>query len=78
VAEWQLVRVTGSHVQAQRQRAEYRADARGVYRLCGVPVNYLLMIGAQSEQGTAAPFQFRVPVNHRYATTDIVLATPPN
>ena len=74
-AEWIRVKVNAreSDLYGQNHVAEYRADSNGVFRLCGLPVNHLLKISARHADGEATPFEFRIPADHRFATTDIVL-----
>jgi hypothetical protein len=76
-AEWQIVglRAEGASVgvtSTPRWRS-VRADARGAFRLCGVPVNTALVLTAETDGARATAVEVRIPPNGRFARAELVL-----
>jgi hypothetical protein len=70
-AEWsELVartNVVGITTESQGRRLETRADAHGVFRLCGVPVSTVITLRASSNGMTGDPVTVRIPPNGLFA-----------
>jgi hypothetical protein len=75
-AEWQqpYMRVTGGLVErgSRARWVEARADARGRYRICGVPVNMALTLRAESDSA-AVTNTVTIPPGGRMARADLTL-----
>jgi hypothetical protein len=55
------------------ERLETRPDARGAFRLCGVPVNAALVLEATSDSAATELVDVRIPANGRFARADLLL-----
>jgi hypothetical protein len=80
VAEWREQRVSaavapGAPIAAEQTRwLEARPDARGTFRLCGVPTGTALTLRAEHDSAAAvAPTPVRIEPSARFARADLVL-----
>ncbi len=53
-----------------------RADASGVFRLCGVPIFTALVLSVESDSAEAELFPLTIPQNGRFARADLTLDRP--
>lgn len=76
IAEWTAlsVRKEGVAIVTARQMRwlEARTDARGLFRICGVPVNTDMVVRAQGDSGSAAPVPVHIS-SGRFARADLIL-----
>jgi hypothetical protein len=52
---------------------EARTDARGEFRLCGVPVNTSVVLRAEVDSAGAAPLDVRIPEDARFTRAELTL-----
>lgn len=73
VVEWNDFTIQND-VLAQRPRwLDGQTDAKGVYRICGVPINTAMVVRALSDSSRAASVTTRIPPNGRFARADLIL-----
>ncbi|HTE43998.1 MAG TPA: carboxypeptidase regulatory-like domain-containing protein, partial [Gemmatimonadaceae bacterium] len=76
-AEWQDVALHGEDggvsVDRPLRRTETRTDARGVFRVCGVPLDKPVLLRATTAGANAAPVSVRIPANGRFARAELSL-----
>jgi hypothetical protein len=58
---------------ARTHTLETRTDARGDFRMCGIPVDVAFTLRASDDSAEAAPVRVRIPDDGRFAHVDIVL-----
>ena len=76
-AEWTDVTLRDEHGvigSKQGRRIEARTDARGTYRICGVPVNTALTLHAFTDSARSAAREFRL-ADGRFARLDLTIDT---
>lgn len=77
VAEWSDVSVQGSSqgvgVNRQTRGLETHTDARGGFRLCGVPVTTDLALHAEANDASSPPIELRIPANNRFARAELTI-----
>lgn len=74
--EWTEFAITprgGGTVSSLRQVMDARADARGVFRMCGLPVNTALTFTAAVDSAEGRPLSMRIPVGQRFARADVTV-----
>jgi len=77
--DWAIRREGAVEVVEQRTtRRETRTDARGGFRLCGVPLNTAITITPETDSVEATPVQVRIPPDHWFARTQLLLNSKPN
>jgi hypothetical protein len=75
VVEWnEFLIQNGAPVQRPRW-LDGQTDAKGVFRICGVPINTALVVRAVGDSGSAASVTTRIPPNGRFARADLILDT---
>ena len=72
LAEWSEAQVSALGVSTTANSAKASTDARGVYRLCGVPTDHRLMLSTASD-GSAFPTPVRIESDSRVRRYDITL-----
>lgn len=70
VIEWNK---DGDTSATQRQWLADSTDARGRFRICGVPSSTALTVRAESAIGAAAPVEARIPAEGHFAAVQLVL-----
>lgn len=69
VAEWNETTTTGRRFGG----IEARTDARGAFRLCGVPLGTDLTLRTQTDSSSAEPVDVRIPIAERLASAELIL-----
>lgn len=52
---------------------EVAADARGMFRLCGLPLSTALVVRAASDSGASGPVDIRIPASRRFARAELFI-----
>lgn len=73
VVEWTEFDVRAEGILKRQRWKDARSDARGTYRICGVPVNTALVLRVESDSGGADPLDIRIPDGQRIASADLIL-----
>jgi hypothetical protein len=77
VADWTEISLrseAGNIVTERRPRGiETKTDAKGVFRLCGVPVNTALTIHAQTQNAISSDADARIPEGGRFARAELTM-----
>ncbi|MEP6494406.1 MAG: carboxypeptidase regulatory-like domain-containing protein [bacterium] len=79
-AEWQDATVHnesgGVAVDRPLRRIETRTDTRGVFRICGVPVDTPVLLRATTAGANGPPISVKIPANGRFARAELSLDRP--
>jgi hypothetical protein len=65
-AEWTMQAPTGG-VATEPQRVQEVTDARGMFRLCGIPANAEVSLRVQADGHASTPVSIRIPVGRQFA-----------
>jgi hypothetical protein len=68
------VTVVAAWKEAERERwLQARTDARGVFRLCGVPTNTAISLQAGADSAGVGPLDVRIPPGHPFARAELTM-----
>jgi hypothetical protein len=73
-AVWNEVSVGGALVAGRSRQASIRTDARGLFRLCGLPKPVSLVVTATTDSGEANPVHVDLGRDATFARADLVIA----
>jgi hypothetical protein len=76
-AQWTEIVLGGSQGSSTRIReVETRTDARGVFRICGLPTATVITIHAKAESAEANPLRIEISTSQPFARADLVIPKP--
>lgn len=76
IAEWaEPTREVGLSAKSAKriEWLEGRTDGRGLFRICGVPVNTALSVEAEAENGSSGMLSVRIPANRLFGHVSLTL-----
>lgn len=73
VVEWNAFGVTSQGFLVKPEGIDAYPDARGHFRICGVPRNTALTVRVEAAVGAARPLATRIPLDRHLATVEISL-----
>jgi hypothetical protein len=76
-AEWTETAVIGSRIDNRVRAMETRTDARGVFRICGLPTSTAYTLYASSTDGEAAPVKVTLGGEQLFARAELVVGEEP-
>jgi hypothetical protein len=75
VAEWSELTLLGGGGSVRGERRfrwiESHSDARGTFRICGVPIKTAIAVRAEYQDGSAGPIDVTIPEGKRFARTEL-------
>ena len=76
-AEWSEIVVANPQAFGNRTReTQTRTDARGVFRICGLPTQTLFTVRAKSDSGEAKPLSVKLAGDQVFGRADLVIDQP--
>ena len=75
-AEWATINASRNDEPRSEQSARSlsgRVDARGTFRICGVPIEWPLVIRATADSMRSATVSIRIPTGQRFARAELML-----
>ena len=76
-AEWSEIVVANPQAFGNRTReTQTRTDARGVFRICGLPTQTLFIVRAKSDSGEAKPLSVKLAGDQVFGRADLVIDQP--
>ena len=76
VAEWPTTSTDAGLAAESAKRVQWREaplDSRGMFRICGVPVNTALTLRAEADAGSSAPVRTRIPASQTFTHASLTL-----
>jgi hypothetical protein len=73
---WNQIMLSAAVVQQTAREANTRTDARGVFRVCGLPTKTLFTVWARTDSAEASPLRVNFGADQLFARADMLIDRP--